>query len=133
MRLWVAACAILVACSFEHGTAPLDAPPDTGPTTATLFVADFSGSKLYRIAVARGADPTITLTLSVPGALSPYVLPSGELLVSDVNNPAIHRFLTPLGTPAANGVITGLGLGTQPAQMTMVDSDLFVVNPSVSD
>ncbi|NVB78366.1 MAG: hypothetical protein HOV81_08240 [Kofleriaceae bacterium] len=124
----------LAGCSFDHGAlAPDGAPdslPDAAPTMATLFVADYQAGQLHRIQLARGAEPAITLSLALPGALSPVYLPAtGELLVGELANARIDRFATPLATPMFDDAITGVGLDANISKMAVVDGELWVTNP----
>jgi len=119
--------ALLAACSFEHGVAP---PPDAAPSNATLFVADYGTGRVYRLALAANAEPVITNTLALTGALSPIVLANGDLLVSELAAGVLVRYATPLATPTANGSISGFGLGPSMSKLAAVDGELWIVNPS---
>jgi len=121
--------AVLAGCGFADGTSS-----SLPPTQATLFVADFTGNTVSRYALVRGQDPALTTTISLPGALSPIVLPlTGELLVGENQHETIARYTTPYETPQLDGEITGNDLSMTFGKMAMVDDELWVVNPGNAD
>lgn len=123
---------VLAACSFEHGTI-VDAPADVARTEATLFVGDYFANRVHRLTIARGRSPSVTLAIPLDGALSPIIMPNGELLVSEVARGVIDRFVMPLAMPAPNGLLGGLGIGSNISKMIMIDGELWAVNPTASN
>lgn len=122
-------------CGFAPATRPADAnqvdapdTPDARRDTATLFVADYNASMIHRFALAPGAPPPPATSFGLAQALSPVVMPTGELFVGELANSTIARFTDPVGALVPNGKITGLGLSTSFGKMVAVDNELWVVN-----
>ncbi len=95
--------------------------------TATLFLPDDIDMVVYRYNIAPGVAPVLADTISVAHAVGAAVRPAtGELFVAD--DPAVttlYRFLSPLGTPAANGTISPAST-TYAESLTFVDDELWV-------
>lgn len=125
--------ALLGACRFEPGALPaVDAASidvlDATPQRGTLFVADYTGGNVYRFRVTPAdAAPMSDLSIGIAGSLSPMIMANGELWVSELSNPRIDRYATPLVTPTFIEAITGHGLPAQVAKMALVDSEVWLV------
>ena len=103
---------------------------------ATMFLSDGISSAVYRYEVRPGADPVLndTITVTAPGgpaaqqtATGMAMNADGELFVANYSSGSIFRFLSPLGTPVANGsaVVTGI---VNPEEIRFVDDELWVPN-----
>jgi hypothetical protein len=123
---------LLAACQYETpavsiGTA--DAPVDTaGPQTATLFLADFTADRLYRYALTPDDPaPLPELVQQLDGALTPLVLPDGQLLVGNVNQPQLTRFADAFADPLVEATpIANNGLQANQGQLVVIADELWV-------
>jgi DNA-binding beta-propeller fold protein YncE len=71
--------------------------------------------------------------IAVPMANGLALRSTGELFIAGAGSSTISRFLSPLGTPTASGMITGNGLSSLIEEMRFVDDELWVVNPGASN
>jgi hypothetical protein len=105
-----------------------------------MFLSDGISSAVYRYEVRPGADPVLndTVTVAAPGgtgiqstAAGMAMSSAGELFVADLSTGGIFRFLSPLGTPMANGsaVVTGI---VNPEEIRFVDDELWVPNVTLA-
>src|SRR5450432_2589164 len=93
----------------------------SGSDVATMFLSDGISSAVYRYALRPGVDPVLndTITVTAPGgtgaqstAAGMAMSSAGELFVADLSTGGILRFLSPLGTPTANGSAVVAGITT---------------------
>jgi hypothetical protein len=110
----------------ESGTSSGNAPDGGGSNVATMFVPDQMAGAVYRYSVTPNADPVFSTRLSVPGAISVALGPTGELFVTSYGNQTIYRFLSPFDALTPNGTITGIGLSGSVQGSTFVDNELWV-------
>lgn len=100
----------------------------SGALSATMFVPNSMTHQVYRYTITPDDDPVLTGTFPVNLATGVSVSPTGELFVGAYSAAGtISRFLSPLGTPVANGAITGVGIHF-PEAFTFVDDELWVPN-----
>jgi hypothetical protein len=108
----------------------------SGSDVATMFLSDGISSAVYRYALRPGVDPVLndTITVTAPGgtgaqstAAGMAMSSAGELFVADLSTGGIFRFLSPLGTPTANGSAVVAGITTV-AEIRFVDDELWVPN-----
>lgn len=108
----------------------------SGSEVATMFLSDGISSAVYRYALRPGVDPVLndTITVTAPGGtgaqstLTGMAMSSaGELFVGDLSTGGIFRFLSPLGTPTANGSVVVAGITTV-EEIRFVDDELWVPN-----
>jgi hypothetical protein len=119
----------LAACSFSDGVIPT-----LPPTTATMFVADYTAGMVYRIAISRDAEPEITFVIVQPGALSPVMSPvADELLVSELTVARLDRYANPLDTPLPRDPIEGVGLATTVSKIAIVEDEMWLANPAAGN
>jgi glucose/arabinose dehydrogenase len=92
-------------------------------------VADDIDNLVYRYNLTPGgAAPVLTGTIADNSAYAPAIRSTGELFVGNyLAAGTINRFLSPLGTPIANGAISNVGL-SYPNTMLFVDDELWVPN-----
>jgi hypothetical protein len=98
-----------------------------------MFVPDDMAGVVYRYTVTPTADPIFSTSISVPSAVSVALSSTGELFVTSFAGETIYRFLSPFGTPTANGTITGIGLSTPSEGSAFVDDELWIANFGASD
>ena len=116
------------------GEASPDGRDGSIATTATMFLSNTLSGVVLRYGLAPGMDPIPNDTISLPSggsqtASGMAVSTWGELFVEDISAGAIYRFLSPFGTPVANGMITGVG----PAQeIRFIDSQLWVMSTTLA-
>ncbi len=104
-----------------------------GSNVATMFVPDDMANVVYVYSVTPSADPVFSTSISVPSAVSVALSPTGELFVTSFADGNIYRFLSPFGTPTANGTITNSGLSTTSEGSTFVDDELWIADFAGSD
>jgi hypothetical protein len=93
-----------------------------------MFIPNDATHSVYRYTITPEGEPMLTGTIPVNLASGVAVSPSGELFVGEYSAAGtISRFLSPLGSPVANGAITGVGIHF-PEAFTFVDDELWVPN-----
>ncbi len=120
---------VLASCHYDPTPNAADAPADTGPPLVhRLFLTDFQANTIYRFPIAEDAPPPAPdLQIGLTGALTPFVLQSGELLVGELGRPQISRFAGALGpSPTELAPITGAGLQANMGKLTQIDNELWV-------
>lgn len=97
---------------------------------ASLFVGGVNGA-VYRYDVEPTGAATLSATIVTPVPTGIAFGPTGELFIANaVTNGTVSRFLDPLGTPVANGTISGLN---HPEDIRFHQGELFVVNQFGAD
>src|SRR5207244_1890163 len=83
----------------------------SGAVSATMFIPNNITHLVYRYTITPDDDPVLTGTIPVNLATGVALSPTGELFVGEYSAAGtISRFLSPLGSPVANGAITGVGI-----------------------
>jgi hypothetical protein len=107
-----------------------------GTSTATMFISNNISGLVYRYAIKQGADPIMNGTISaLPAggtldqstATGMTITPWGELFVADEAAGTFYRFLSPLGTPTFNGILSVAGI-VHMNNFQFVDNELWVPN-----
>lgn len=108
-------------------------PAASPAVAATLFASNDLSGAVYRYTIARGIAPVPAGSIAAPSANGLAVRGStGELFVSDFAGATISRFLSPAGTPRANGRITGLAGAMFVEELRFVDDELWVVSSDLA-
>ncbi len=113
----------------DGGVADAAAPPSQ--PVATLFVTDDLANRIYRYAIAPGAAPALTATVTAPSANDVAVRSTGELFALDYADARVSRFLYPFGPGYVAGQIADVGLA-QPEQLAFVGGELWILNSDLA-
>jgi hypothetical protein len=100
-----------------------------------MFLSNGISGVVYRYALTPGTDPVPNGTISLPPggvlgqetALGMTLSPGGELFIGDDSAGTIYRFLSPLGTPTANGILSVPGIDHMD-EFRFIDDELWVPN-----
>lgn len=98
-----------------------------GAAPAMMFLPDNLSNLVYRFAIGPDRDPVLVGTIPVELATGPALSPTGELFVAAYSAAGtISRFLSPTGTPVANGTFVPTG-ASYPEELVFVDDELWLV------
>jgi MYXO-CTERM domain-containing protein len=111
--------------------ASVPASTSTSQSVATLFVTDDLANRIYRYALAPGAAPALTATVTASSANDVAVRSTGELFALDYAGARVSRFLYPFGPSYAAGQIADVGLA-RPEQLTFVGGELWILNSDLA-
>ena len=105
------------------GTGGVDAA-----ASATMFVPNNASNVVYRYTITPDRAPALTTSIPVSLAHGVAMRGNGELFVNEYSAAGtLSRFLSPLGTPVANGMVSNVGIH-YPQGFVFVDDELWVLN-----
>jgi hypothetical protein len=106
------------------------------PDVATMFIPDDLANTLYRYSISPSSDPALSATIPVQSGHSVALRVTKELFVAGYSPTptTFYRFLSPFGSPVANGTLTIEGLSVIPQfaaeNMVFVDDEIWAASHS---
>ncbi len=99
-------------------------------SAASLFLPSSTNDVLYRYDVEPAGASVLTASIVTSDPTGIAFGPTGELFVANFVTSTVSRFLDALGSPVANGIISGLN---HPEELLFRQGELFVVNQFGAD
>jgi hypothetical protein len=103
-----------------------------------MFIPDDLANTLYRYSISPSSDPALSATIPVQSGHSVALRVTKELFVAGYSPTptTFYRFLSPFGSPVANGTLTIEGLSVIPQfaaeNMVFVDDEIWAASPATS-